>query len=75
MTESTFHIIDNFSIEENQGDVYCKVMNDTEKKLIEKVLAKSFGNQSIASKLLGINRNTLRQKIKKFNINTKNFRI
>ena len=36
MTESTFHIIDNFLIEKNQGDVYCKVMNDTEKNSLKK---------------------------------------
>lgn len=54
---------------------YRKVIKDTEKMLMEKALERSFGNQSIASKLLGINRNTLRVKIKKFSIDVRRFRI
>ena len=59
----------------SEGRVYDKVISDTEKKLIEKALKRSFGNQSIAAKLLGISRNTLRIKIKKLNIDVSEFKI
>ncbi|MBD3426684.1 MAG: hypothetical protein GF409_05590 [Candidatus Omnitrophica bacterium] len=62
-------------IDFNRGDVYHKVIGDTERNLIEEALRRSFGNQTIASKILGINRNTLRFKIKKFGINTRKYKI
>lgn len=52
-----------------KGQVYNKIISDTEKELITLALKKSFGNQSIAAKILGINRNTLHSKVKKLNIN------
>ena len=58
-----------------KGKVYNKVIGETEKMLIQEALKRSFGNQSIAAKLLGINRNTLRTKIRKLKIDTKKFRI
>lgn len=59
----------------NKGKAYDKVIGDAEKMLIEKALKRSFGNQSIAAKLLGINRNTLRSKIQKYSIDITKFRI
>jgi DNA-binding protein Fis len=58
-----------------KGDIYSKVIEETEKVLIDKALKCSFGNQSIAAKLLGINRNTLRMKIKKMEISVDKFKI
>jgi DNA-binding protein Fis len=46
-----------------------------EKSLIEKALEYTFGNQITAAKLLGINRNTIRTKIKKLNINVERFKM
>ncbi|MBD3380068.1 MAG: hypothetical protein GF408_06375 [Candidatus Omnitrophica bacterium] len=57
------------------GCVYDRVISGTEKLLIEKALKRAFGNQSIAAKLLGINRNTLRLKIRKLGIDVKKYRI
>lgn len=57
------------------GDIYNKVITETEGNLIEKALERSFGNQSIAAKLLGINRNTLRFKIKKLGIKVDKYKI
>jgi len=48
--------------------LYYSVIADMEKPLIEKTLKETFGNQLKAAKLLGINRNTLRNKIRKFGI-------
>ncbi|MCK9614207.1 MAG: hypothetical protein M0R48_01740 [Candidatus Omnitrophica bacterium] len=52
----------------NDGKVYANTIEYIEKIIIEKVLERSFGNQFRAAKILGINRNTLRSKIKKLNI-------
>lgn len=57
------------------GDIYRSVIDETEKILIEKALERSSGNQLVASKILGLNRNTLRTKIRKLNIDTERFRI
>ncbi|MFH1878137.1 MAG: helix-turn-helix domain-containing protein [Candidatus Omnitrophota bacterium] len=67
--------IESVFLSSGKGNIYGKVINGTEKLLIEKALNKSFGNQSIAAKILGINRNTLRMKIKKMDIEVKKFRI
>ncbi len=54
------------------NDVYKTIIETTEKILIEEILVISRNNQIKASKLLGINRNTLRKKIKEYNITQKN---
>ena len=43
------------------------VIDSVEKTLIGDILKRSNGNQSEAAQKLGINRNTLRAKMKKFN--------
>jgi len=67
--------IDSLLKGDDKGSIYEKVMQGTEKALIEKALERSFGNQSIAAKILGITRNTLRMKIKRFDINVKRYKI
>lgn len=52
------------------GEVYRSVLNEVERCLIEKALEQAGGNQLIAARILGLNRNTLRSKIKKLNIST-----
>ena len=54
--------------DEKVSGMYHMVVNAVEKVLIEAVLKRSEGNQSIAARALGINRNTLRAKMKKFGI-------
>lgn len=56
-------------------NVYDFVISQVEKPLIKKVLEMTRGNQIKAAKVLGINRNTLRKKIKELKINSKEFRI
>ncbi|TXT26925.1 MAG: Fis family transcriptional regulator factor for inversion stimulation protein [Gallionellaceae bacterium] len=48
--------------------VYDMVMNCVEKPLIEIVLHHAGGNQTRAAELLGLNRNTLRKKIRQHRI-------
>jgi two-component system nitrogen regulation response regulator GlnG len=51
-----------------RGDIYSMVLHRVEKPLITLVLKKTEGNQVRAAYLLGINRNTLRKKIKELGI-------
>ena len=49
-------------------NLYTTVLSEVEKALIMIVLKETHGNQLKASKVLGINRNTLRSKIKEYKI-------
>ncbi len=57
-----------------KGEVYRHVIGVAEKALIEKALERSYGNQIIAAKILGINRNTLRTKIRRLHIDVGSFK-
>ncbi len=48
--------------------IYGMVIRSVEKPLIELVMKHSEGNQTYAAELLGINRNTLRNKIRQYRI-------
>ncbi len=50
------------------GDLYHLILDGVEKPLIEIVLTETKGNQTEASNILGINRNTLNKKIKDYKI-------
>jgi two-component system nitrogen regulation response regulator GlnG len=45
-------------------DIYDIVIKEVEKPLLTLILQKTSGNQSKTSEILGLNRNTLRKKIK-----------
>jgi Fis family transcriptional regulator len=47
------------------GDIYEMVLSEVEHPLLESVMQYTRGNQSKAAELLGINRGTLRKKLKK----------
>ena len=53
---------------EKKGVLYKSILEAVEKPLIEDVLERTEGNQLKAAKILGINRNTIRTKIKKLSI-------
>ncbi|MEK6595620.1 MAG: helix-turn-helix domain-containing protein [Pseudomonadota bacterium] len=53
---------------EKPGQLYGMVINSVEKPLIEVAIQHTKGNQTQAAELLGINRNTLRQKMKQYQI-------
>ena len=53
---------------EKPGTVYDMVLTCVERPLIETVLFHTEGNQTRASELLGINRNTLRKKMQQYKI-------
>lgn len=53
---------------ERPAAIYDMVICSVEKPLIETVLARVDGNQTQAAQLLGLNRNTLRKKMKAYGI-------
>ncbi len=66
--------VEDFFLHKKEGELYEFLLNVVEKPLIENILCKTEGNQIRTAKILGINRNTLRMKIKKLNINVERFR-
>lgn len=50
-------------------DLYQLVLAEVEAPLLETILGHTNGNQSKAAQMLGINRGTLRKKLKQYNIN------
>jgi len=53
---------------EKKGVLYKSVLEAIEKPLLEQTLERCEGNQLKAARILGINRNTMRTKIKKLGI-------
>ena len=50
--------------------IYDMVLKNVERPMLEIVLDRAAGNQTIAAEMLGINRNTLRKKIRTLKIKT-----
>jgi len=67
--------LDDVIYKDKQGQVYKYVLEATERSLLEHALERTFGNQLKAARILGINRNTLRAKIKKWGINPAKWKI
>jgi Fis family transcriptional regulator len=53
---------------DHDGDLYGLIIGGVEKPLLDIVIQETKGNQTHAANILGINRNTLRKKIKEFKI-------
>lgn len=66
--------VEDFFLCEKEGELYEFLLNVVEKPLIENILCRTEGNQIKTAKILGINRNTLRMKIKKLNIDIESFK-
>ena len=60
--------LENSLFYEKKGILYKSVLEAIEKPLLEQTLRRCEGNQFKAARILGINRNTIRTKIKKLNI-------
>lgn len=61
------HHISKIKTMEN-GHLHKMIMNLVEKSLIQLVIKETNGNQSDASRILGINRNTLRKKMLNYKV-------
>lgn len=59
---------------EKKGVLYKSILEVLEKPILERALERTDGNQLKAAKILGINRNTMRAKIKKLGINPKAYK-
>jgi len=66
--EKSISDLEEYFLKSRSDQLYKYIMEEIERPLIEKALERTFGNQIRAAKLLGINRNTLRSKIKKLGI-------
>jgi len=55
--------------DEKPSDIYDLVMAEVEAPLMECVMAYTQGNQTKASQVLGLNRGTLRKKLKMYGLN------
>ena len=53
---------------ERPTGIYDMVLRNVEKSMIETVLGKAEGNQTLAAAMLGIDRNTLRKKMRQLRI-------
>jgi len=53
---------------ENPGNIYDMVLQQVEQPLLELIMQHVDGNQSKASEYLGINRGTLRKKLKTYDL-------
>ena len=53
---------------EKATNIYSMVLKEVEQPLLETVMKQYNGNQTVASKVLGINRGTLRTKLKEYNL-------
>ncbi len=58
--ERYFHDLDG----EKPGSLYAMVIGEVERPLLEAVMQHAQSNQCKAARMLGINRNTLRKKLK-----------
>lgn len=66
--------ISEFVVRIKSGDgraIYPILISEIEKSLIKSILKETEGNQVKAAQILGINRNTLRKKIKELKISIK----
>ncbi len=66
--EQAFLELDRLFLKGQEGRIYQVMLEALDKSLIVNTLKITFGNQIKAARLLGINRNTLRAKIKKLKI-------
>ena len=60
--------LDRMFLRGEEGKIYHIMLDALDKSLIKNILMVTFGNQIKAARLLGINRNTLRAKIKRLGI-------
>lgn len=61
--------------EQKDGVLYKTVIASIEKQLIEQMLQRTEGNQLKAARILGINRNTIRTKIKRLGIDVNKWKL
>jgi DNA-binding protein Fis len=66
--EKAFSEVNRMLLKSKEGKIYRIMLDALDKSLIRNTLIITFGNQLKAARLLGINRNTLRAKMRKLGI-------
>lgn len=66
---------DSLNKKSGEGALYKVIIQAIEKPLIEHTLERTEGNQLRAARILGLNRNTIRSKIKKLGIDPKRWKV
>jgi Fis family transcriptional regulator len=54
--------------DEKPTGIYDMVLQNVERSMLETILARADGNQTVAAEMLGINRNTLRRKLTEYEL-------
>ncbi len=67
--------LENALYHEKKGVLYKTILGEIEKPLIEHALERTDGNQLKAARILGINRNTIRSKIKRLGIDVSRWKV
>jgi len=73
--EKTIIELDSAIYREKEGVLYKYILETVERPLIEQALERTAGNQLEAARILGINRNTMRSKIRKLGIDVSRWKI
>ncbi|ATE59029.1 helix-turn-helix domain-containing protein [Thauera sinica] len=71
IAESVFRTLDQYFRDldgEKPGAIYDMVIRNVERPMLEFVLQRAKGNQTMAAEMLGINRNTLRRKLTDYDL-------
>ena len=66
--------LEDYFLLSTRGEIYENVISLVEKELIEKALERTYGNQVMAARILGLNRNTLHSKILKLSVDIQRFK-
>jgi two-component system nitrogen regulation response regulator GlnG len=69
-TEASFDLAERIErmLGDGQPEVYSRIMAEVERELLTRALRRTRGHQAQASELLGINRTTLRTKLRELGI-------
>ena len=70
LNKSIKHYVSQMDVKQN-GGLHELIIGAIEEPLVQMVLNKTNGNQTQAANILGLNRNTLRKKIKTYQIKCK----
>ena len=71
IAESVFRTLDQYFRDldgEKPAAIYDMVIRNVERPMLEFVLERAKGNQTMAAEMLGINRNTLRRKLTDYDL-------
>ena len=60
---------------EKHGILYRYILDMIERSIFEGILERTYGNQLRAARILGINRNTMRAKIRKLGIDVSRWKV